>query len=143
MSVPQPWKDHELNFRATLDRASSKLEGNLYVYKCLMYFYEAGYREDEIERTEILMKKVVQDWAHSKYNVGRKPIDLPKLETTGDFFEVRYFDPLMTYTMEMGGSDATWVQHRLRKYRDNVISKRQDPRKGRIPPLNIILVDSK
>ncbi len=141
MSAPQPWKDHEVNFRATLEKASSKHEASIYVHECLIYFYKAGYREDEIERTEILMKKVVQDWIHSKYNVGSKSMDYPKLETTGDFFEIRYFDPLLTYTLEMVGSDATWIQHRLRKYRDNVISKRQDPGKGRIPSLKMTLVD--
>jgi hypothetical protein len=143
MSAPHPWKDHECTFRATLDKASSKLEANLYVHECLMYFYKAGYREDDIERTEILMKKAVQNWAHSKYNVGSRSMDLPKLETTGDFFEIRYFDPLLTYTLEMVGSDAAWVQHRLRKYRDDVVSKRQDPGKGRIPSLKMTLVDSK
>ena len=132
MSKPRPWKDHETVFLETLNKASSRHEANIYVHECIVYFYKAGYTEDEIERAEVLMKKAVKEWAHTKYNIGTKPTQSPKLETEGGFFDIRYFNPLLTYTVEIVGEDATWVQHRLRQYTDNMVSKRHNPEKGRL-----------
>jgi len=134
-------KDHEATFRRILNQSCNKLEANLYVYECLMYFYRAGYAEDQIEKAEVLMKKIVQEWAYAKFNVGTKPIEPPKPETTGDFLQIPYFDPLRTYTFEITGGDATWVQSRVRQYWENMVKKRSKPGEGRLSPPKITLID--
>ena len=143
MSGPKPWKEHKTRFLETLNQASSKMEAHIYVRECIIYFYRAGYKEDEIDKTEFLMKKAVKDWAYTKFRVGAKPAESPKLETTSDFFEVRYFDPILTYTVEINGEDASWIQRHLRQYWDTLAKKRQDPEKARLDRWKISLVDTK
>jgi hypothetical protein len=142
MSGPKPWKEHKTRFLETLNQASSKTEANIYVRECIIYFYRAGYREDEIDKTEVLMKKVVKEWAYARYNVGTRPAELPKSETSGDFFDVRYFDPLLTYTVQIKGEDASWIQRHLRKYWDTLAHRRQDPEKARLDRWKISVLET-
>ena len=144
MTKPDCWVDYEMLFKKTIRSADSRTKAEMYVYTCAARFLEMGYSSEDVDAAVELMKKAVWEWEVARLSKEPKkdPGSPPSGDVGKDIKAINVFEPCKTYWFKMSGDHAQKLQHRLKAYDDNLVSKRKDPTKGPKDTIPMTLVKS-